>query len=104
LGRTEQQRLLDLMLLWYRDVLRLSEVGPEASIGRLLYSDHQTELSRQADAMDVETLGRLIDKLDDARRAIERYSNPTIVFTSVLLDMAIARKEMTTRRGVKHAA
>jgi hypothetical protein len=104
LGRTEQQRLLDLMLLWCRDVLRLSERGKEAATPHLLYSQHLTDLTRQADAMDVETLGRLIDKIDDARRAIERYSNPTIVFTSVLLDMAVARKETATKRGVNHAA
>ena len=104
LGRSEQQRLLDLMLLWCRDVLKLSEMGKEAATPHLLYSQHLTELGRQADAMDVETLGRLIDKIDDARRAIERYSNPTIVFTSVLLDMAVARKETATKRGVSHAA
>jgi DNA polymerase-3 subunit delta' len=104
LGRTEQQRLLDLMLLWYRDVLKLSERGKEAATPHLLYSGHLAELTDTADAMDVETLGRLIDKINDARRAIERYSNPTIVFTSVLLDMAVARKETATKRGINHAA
>jgi hypothetical protein len=104
LGRTEQQRLLDLMLLWYRDVLKLSEMGREAAGPHLLYSQHLAELTRQADAMDAEAVGRLVDKIDDARRAIERYSNPTIVFTSVLLDMAIARKATVTKRGAGHAA
>jgi hypothetical protein len=104
LGRSEQQRLLDLMLLWYRDVLRLSEMGGEAAKRSLLYAAHLEDLTRQADAMDVETVGRLVDKLDDARRAIERYSNATIVFTSVLLDMAVARKESATKRGTSHAA
>jgi DNA polymerase-3 subunit delta' len=98
LGRSEQQRLLELMMLWYRDVLRLAELGGEAE-PQLLYSRHITELKRQADAMDVEAVGRLVDKLDDARRAIERYSNATIVFTSVLLDMAVARKDAATRKG-----
>ena len=104
LGRSEQQRLLDLMLLWYRDVLKLSEMGKEVAGPHLLYSQHVMELTRQADAMDVESVGRLVDKIDDARRAIERYSNPTIVFTSVLLDMAIARKATATKRGTSHAA
>ncbi|MFH1689160.1 MAG: DNA polymerase III subunit [Candidatus Eisenbacteria bacterium] len=104
LGRTEQQRLLDLMLLWYRDVLKLSEMGGEAAKPHLLYSQHLRELTRQADTMDVAAVGRLVDKIDDARRAIERYSNPTIVFTSVLLDMAIARKATVTKRGAGHAA
>jgi len=54
--------------------------------------------------MDVESVGRLVDKIDDARRAIERYSNPTIVFTSVLLDMAIARRASSTKRGIRNAA
>ena len=104
LGRSEQQRLLDLMLLWYRDVLKLSEMGGEGAAPQLLYSQHTDELSRQAHAMDAEAIGRLVDKLDDARRAIERYSNPTIVFTSVLLDMAIARKSAATKRSTSHAS
>jgi DNA polymerase-3 subunit delta' len=103
LGRSEQQRMLELMMLWYRDVLRLSEMGEEARPA-LLYSEQSAELARQAGSMDVEAIGRLVGKLDDARRAIERYSNPTIVFTSVLLDMAIARKEATTRKRTNHAA
>ena len=103
LGRSEQQRLLELMMLWYRDVLKLSEMG-KAAEPHLLYSQHLADLTRQADAMDVEAVGRLVDKLDDARRAIERYSNATIVFTSVLLDMAIARKQAATKRGTRNAA
>jgi len=102
LGRSEQQRLLELMMMWYRDVLKLSEMG-DAATPHLLYSEHVADLSRQANAMDVEAVGRLVDKLDDARRAIERYSNATIVFTSVLLDMAIARKEAATKRGTRNA-
>lgn len=104
LGRTEQQKVLELMLLWYRDVLELSQLGEERATPRLLYSEHLTELSKQARTMDPETVGRLVDKLDDARRAIERYSNATIVFTSVLLDMAVARKQASGRRGVSNAA
>jgi DNA polymerase-3 subunit delta' len=103
LGRSEQQRLLELMMLWYRDVIKVSELGGEAAAPDLLYSAYLAELARQAKAMDVATVGRLVDKIDDARRAIERYSNPTIVFTSVLLDMAIARKESVVKRGNRHA-
>jgi DNA polymerase-3 subunit delta' len=102
LGRSEQQRMLELMLLWYRDVLKLSEAGGDGS--GLLYSAHLPALKRQAERFDIDTLGRLVSKLEGARRAIERYSNPTIVFTSVLLDMAVARKEAATRRDSDHAA
>ncbi len=104
LGRTEQQRILELMLLWYRDVLKLSQLGREKAETQLLYTGHIAELEKQAGVMDVETVGRLVDKLDGARRAIERYSNATIVFTSVLLDMAIARKQASSKRGTEHAA
>ncbi|MBN2564444.1 MAG: DNA polymerase III subunit delta' [Candidatus Eisenbacteria bacterium] len=103
LGRAEQERILELMLLWFRDVLSVSQLG-RAAEKSLLYSRHQKELSAQADTMDVETVGRMVDRIDDARRAIERYSNPTIVFTSVLLDIAMARKQATSRRGRSHAA
>jgi DNA polymerase-3 subunit delta' len=104
LGRAEQERILELMLLWFRDVLSVSQLGGEAARDALLYSGHLKELSAQADVMDVDVLGRMVDRIDDARRAIERYSNPTIVFTSVLLDIAMARKQATSRRGRSHAA
>jgi DNA polymerase-3 subunit delta' len=103
LGRAEQERVLELMLLWFRDVLSVSQLGAEAAGDALLYAGHIKELSAQARTMDVEVLGSMVDRIDDARRAIERYSNPAIVFTSVLLDIAIARKQ-STKRGRDHAA
>ncbi|MFH1502251.1 MAG: DNA polymerase III subunit delta' [Candidatus Eisenbacteria bacterium] len=99
LGREEQQHILDLMLLWYRDVLILSSQDGAAPPPELVYGRHADELSRQARSMDLELVEPLIAKIDGARRAIERYSNPTIVFTSVLLDMAIARRKATDRRS-----
>jgi DNA polymerase-3 subunit delta' len=104
LGRGDQQRILDLMLLWLRDVLLLSSVEGGGARGEVLYSRHLEALERQARAMDLTVTAPLIRKIDDARRAIERYSNPTIVFTSVLLDIAIARKSAETRGGASHAA
>lgn len=99
LGREEQQHVLDLMLLWYRDVLLLSSLGGDAGSCDLVYSRHAKALSEQARSMDLELVEPLIRKIDGARRAIERYSNPTIVFTSVLLDMAIARRNAADHRA-----
>ena len=99
LGRREQQEVLDLMLLWLRDVLALSECGDGA---RLLYAKHRKDLEAQASAMTSEVIGTLVERVDGARRAIERYSNPSIVFTSVLLDLAIARKQTRTGNGARH--
>lgn len=104
LGRAEQERVLELMLLWFRDVLSVSQLGADAAADALLYARHIKELSEQASSMDVEVVGRMVDRIDEARRAIERYSNPAIVFTSVLLDIAIARKQSTSKRGRSHAA
>jgi len=104
LGRADQQRVLDLMLLWYRDVLLLANAGPGASRPEVLYSRHVGALERQARVMDVDATEPLIRKIDDARRAIERYSNPSIVFTSVLLDIAIARRGVTTGGKASYAA
>jgi len=92
LGRHEQERLLDLMLLWYRDVLLLQELGDGAPAEEILFGRQRRQLEAQARAMDTRAIGDLVMKIDDARRAIERYSNPSIIFTSVLVDMAIARK------------
>jgi DNA polymerase-3 subunit delta' len=96
LGRDEQQKALDLMLLWLRDVLVVSE-SKDAAVPELLYSSYANQIRSQADIMELEDLEELITKIDEARRAIERYSSPSIVFTSVLLDMAVVRKRAATR-------
>lgn len=103
LGREEQQHILDLMLLWYRDVLLVSSLGKGAGSCGLVYSAHADAVARQARTMDIDIVEPLIEKLDGARRAIERYSNPAIVFTSVLLDMAIARRKAADRHTVRAA-
>jgi DNA polymerase-3 subunit delta' len=104
LGRADQQRILDLMLLWLRDVLLLANAEGAGARAEVLYSRHMDVLEAQARAMDVGLAEPLIRKIDDARRAIERYSNPTIVFTSVLLDIAIARKRATEGGKASYAA
>lgn len=104
LGRNDQQRMLDLMLLWLRDVLLLANMADGEARAEVLYTRHMDALQAQARAMDVDLTEPLIRKIDDARRAIERYSNPTIVFTSVLLDIAIARKRGTTGGKASYAA
>ncbi|MBD3367098.1 MAG: DNA polymerase III subunit delta' [Candidatus Eisenbacteria bacterium] len=101
LGRQDQERLLELMALWYRDVLVEKAAGGEVD---LLYASHADAVRSEAAAYDYEQLDRLITGLDEARRAIERYSNPSIVFTSVLLDVAVARKRAGLTRGRRHAA
>ncbi|MCD4690541.1 hypothetical protein K8S17_03685, partial [bacterium] len=108
LGREEQQKFLNLMLLWLRDVLVVSQSrgasgnGSGAKPPELLYVGYRAEIERQADMMNVDDLDRLIHKVDEARRAVERYSNASIVFTSVLLDLAVAKKRAATRRGAAH--
>jgi len=104
LGKQEQQHLLDLMILWYRDVLLVRELGAGAPEDDVLFAKHRRTLEAQARAMDAAAIGRLVATLDDARRAIERYSNPSIVFTSVLVDMAVARKQSEAVSGRSHAA
>jgi len=104
LGRQEQERLLDLMLLWYRDVLLIRELGDGAPAEEILFGRQRRQLEAQARAMDAQAIGDLVMKIDDARRAIERYSNPSIIFTSVLVDMAIARKRTEAASGRPHAA
>ena len=101
LGRQEQERLLELMSLWYRDVL-VQKAG-DGDV-ELLYAMHSDAVRTEADAYDYEALEELISGLDEARRAIERYSNPSIVFTSVLLDVAVARKRAGLTRGRRNAA
>jgi hypothetical protein len=87
------------MLLWFRDVLLVSSLGDGAAGERLVYSRHADAVMDQGRKMDLATIETLIGKVDEARLAIERYSNPTIVFTSVLLDMAVARKQSAERKA-----
>jgi DNA polymerase-3 subunit delta' len=101
LGRHEQERLLELMALWYRDVMVEKASGGSVD---LLYASHAAAVRDEASAYDFDTLDKLITGLDEARRAIERYSNPSIVFTSVLLDVAVARKRVGLTRGRRDAA
>ncbi len=101
LGRQDQERLLELMALWYRDVLVEKASGGEVE---LLYAAHADAVRNEAEAYDFDVLDRLITSLDEARRAIERYSNPSIVFTSVLLDVAVARRRAGLTRGRRNAA
>lgn len=104
LGRNEQARVLDLMMLWFRDVLSVANAAGAEPPPGLLYSRHVADLRAQGRALDFETVESMIRRIEDARRAIERYSNPTIVFTSVLLSAAIARKNAGARRGGVDAA
>lgn len=104
LGRQEQERLLDLMLLWYRDVLLLHELGDAAPAEEVLFGRQRRQLEAQARTMDAQAIGELVLAIDDARRAIERYSNPSIIFTSVLVDMAIARRRSEAASGRPNAA
>jgi DNA polymerase-3 subunit delta' len=98
LGREEQERVLDLMLLWFRDVLLVSCLGDGAR-PELTYRRHGDEVKREAELLSFDVVDPLISRIDGARRAIERYSNPTIVFTSVLLDLAIARRRAAGGRA-----
>jgi DNA polymerase-3 subunit delta' len=102
LGRREQQDTLDLMLLWLRDVAALLRAREGAAEPDLLFARHRADLEAQAGAMSFADVERLVWKIDDARRAVERYSNASVVFTSVLLDVAIARKQAV--RGTGNAA
>jgi DNA polymerase-3 subunit delta' len=104
LGRQDQERLLDLMLLWCRDLLLLRELGRDAPEEELLFGRQRRLLEDQARAMDSRAIGDLAVRIDDARRAIERYSNPSIVFTSVLVDLAVARRRAGGAAGRAHAA
>lgn len=104
LGRQEQERILELMLLWYRDVLLIAARGSLCDDSDVLYAGYRGDLEWQARAMGFGAISRLIERIDGARRAIERYSNPSIVFTSVLLDVAIARRVAEETGGRAHAA
>ena len=75
---------LDLMLLWYRDVL-MFKVTKDANL--LLYSDEYSAISEQATKRDYENIENIIAAIDKARVRLKANVNFDVTIELMILAM-----------------
>lgn len=75
---------LDLMLLWYRDVLML-KVTKDANL--LLYSDEYSAISEQATKRDYENIENIIAAIDKAKVRLKANVNFDVTIELMILAM-----------------
>ena len=76
---------LDLLSLWYRDVLLYKAVGAD---DRLCYSDEAFTIRRIAGSMSYERLNRLFEAVDTSRSKLKANVRADLVFTDLFGLMA----------------
>jgi DNA polymerase-3 subunit delta' len=81
--KEELPLFLDLLILWLRDILYV-QVGRET---RLINSDQQDVLTRQALVWTQNELLHGIDIVMDTRKRIERYANPQLALERLVLQI-----------------
>ncbi|MCL6553058.1 MAG: DNA polymerase III subunit delta' [Firmicutes bacterium] len=74
--------LLDLAVLWYRDLLVYRQLGEPA---RLANQDRLEAITRLAPGYDDARLGARIAALEDAKDALRRNANPRLVLERLFL-------------------
>jgi DNA polymerase III subunit delta' len=79
--RETVQTALDLMMLWYRDVLRM-QVGQSEAI---VYIDQEEMLSKQAFQLSQGKLGNNLQAVMDAKRRVKANVSPQLVMEQLLL-------------------
>jgi DNA polymerase-3 subunit delta' len=75
---------LDLMLLWYRDVL-MFKVTKDANL--LLYQEEYHDISRQASIRTYEDIENIIQAIDKAKVRLDANVNFDIVMGLMVLTM-----------------
>ncbi|CAM3984304.1 DNA polymerase III subunit delta' [Alkalicoccus chagannorensis] len=80
-GREQVERALDLIMLWYRDVLRM-QVGQSEAI---VYIDQEDRLAEQAFQLSQGRLGRNLQAVMDAKRRVHANVAPQLLMEQLLL-------------------
>lgn len=81
--RSRLDLLFDLMLLWYRDLLRLAVGAPDESDG-LANADRRADLDRWAGRLSPADLARAVRRIEEARRAVDGYGYLPLVLYSLV--------------------
>ncbi|TVP86863.1 MAG: DNA polymerase III subunit delta' [Alkalicoccus sp.] len=79
--RETVQTALDLMMLWYRDVLRM-QVGQSEAI---VYIDQEETLAKQAFQLSQGKLGNNLQAVMDAKRRVHANVSPQLLMEQLLL-------------------
>lgn len=82
-NRERLDLLLELMLLWYGDVLRLRAGHPDA-VGGLANTDRTADLERFAARLGAEEVRAGVLAIEDARRAIDGYGYVPLVLSALV--------------------
>jgi len=85
--RTNIARALDVLMLWYGDLVALATIGPEAS---LVNTDRADQLATAAGRFKPASLERSVRLLLDSRRYIERNANAQIALETLLTQLLAA--------------
>ncbi|SKC01356.1 DNA polymerase-3 subunit delta' [Lachnospiraceae bacterium] len=82
--KDQKNDLLDLMLMWYRDVLMI-KAGGDAE--QLIYGEDQREIERQADNYSYEALNKIILMIQQTARRIDSNVNFELAMELLFLEM-----------------
>jgi len=75
--------IFDLLLLWYRDLLRCSAGGPDAAEG-YANADREADLAVWSRRLDHSDIAESIDKVEDARAALRGHGYLPLVLYSLI--------------------
>lgn len=78
------ENYLDLISLWYRDILMFKATG---STKHILFSDEQSEIRRLAENKDFESLNRIMAAVSDTRNRLKANVNFDISIELLLLEL-----------------
>lgn len=81
--RSRLDLLFDLMLLWYRDLLRVAVGVPDSADG-LANADRLAELERWAGRLTPSDLASAVRRIEEARRSVDGYGYLPLVLYSLV--------------------
>lgn len=82
--KKEADSLLELLVVWYRDVLVWQQTGdPE----RLLTTDYRQAIARMGEAFPGEQIVRVLHKIEEIREKLEQNANYSLAMDCLLLAM-----------------
>lgn len=84
-NKSQVNDCLDLMMLWYRDVL-MFKATKDANL--LLYQDELQDISRQAEVIDFEHLNHIMDSFSTVKSRLNANVNYDMAMELLLLSMS----------------
>ena len=76
---------LDIMLMWFRDVLYIKKMGGSVGSGRLIFQEKYAALQKQSGAASFEDLNAVFQEIEHTRRRIRANVNYDTSMESLLM-------------------